>query len=448
MRLLEALGAGVEMRLALTGAGGKTTAMFQLARQLLEKTPRVLVSASTHLAEEQLALADQVITIAKGRGEFPVPPPGVTLLIGEPVGEERRAGLPMQVLDELRRLADELGAPLLVEADGSRRRPLKAPAAYEPVVPAWVDGVLVTAGMSGLGRPLGEEWVHRPQLFSQLSGLSLGETLTAQALAGVLTSPQGGLKGIPPSARRALLLNQADTPQLQAAAQNLAQTCQAEFPRVLIAALQGDAGVLAVRQPVAGIVLAAGASRRFNPGENTTQAVKQLLPWRGEALVRHVARAALQAGLGPVLVVTGCAAEAVQAALAGLPVEIVSNPAWQDGQSSSLIAGLRSLPDEVGAAVFLLADQPQTPPELVRALVEQHAGSLAPVIAPMVDGKRANPVLFDRSTFADLLALRGDTGGRTLFSRYPVAWLPWHDPTAALDVDTPEDYQRLQELEG
>jgi molybdenum cofactor cytidylyltransferase len=61
----------------------------------------------------------------------------------------------------------------------------------------------------------------------------------------------------------------------------------------------------------------------------------------------------------------------------------------------------------------------------------------------MVDGKRANPVLFDRSTFADLRSISGDVGGRALFSKYPVEWLPWNDTLLLMDVDTPADYQNL-----
>ncbi len=98
---------------------------------------------------------------------------------------------------------------------------------------------------------------------------------------------------------------------------------------------------------------------------------------------------------------------------------------------------------EPGGAIFLLADQPQTPPTLIRSLVEMHARTLAPIIAPLVNGQRGNPVLFDRATFSDLLSLTGDVGGRSLFSRYPVEWLPWHDEGVLLDVDTEEDYSRL-----
>ncbi len=98
------------------------------------------------------------------------------------------------------------------------------------------------------------------------------------------------------------------------------------------------------------------------------------------------------------------------------------------------------------AAVFLLADQPQIPAELVRMLVDTHAATLSPLVAPRVNGRRANPVLFGILTFPDLLALSGDTGGRLLFTEpthYPIAWVDWPDDRILLDVDTLDDYNHL-----
>jgi molybdenum cofactor cytidylyltransferase len=171
-----------------------------------------------------------------------------------------------------------------------------------------------------------------------------------------------------------------------------------------------------------------------------------LLEWHGEPLVRHVARTAQTAGLSPVVVVCGAESGKVHSALEGLDVVCVENDAWQSGQSSSLQAGLGALPQQAGAAVFLLADMPQIPATLVRLLVERHSHTLAPVVAPLIDGQRGNPVIFDRVTFPVLLQLHGDVGGRVLFSRYPVSWVPWHDSNLLLDVDHLEDYQRLLEL--
>jgi molybdenum cofactor cytidylyltransferase len=228
----------------------------------------------------------------------------------------------------------------------------------------------------------------------------------------------------------------------------MAESLLEHYYAVLVASLahpgkapgDGSPGVLAVYEPVAGIVLAAGGASRMG-------ATKQTLPWRGEALVRHVARLALSAGLSPVVVVTGSAAEQVQSSVEDLPVRCAHNPDWKSGQSASVIAGINALPPESAAAVFLLADQPMIPLRLVRSLMEMHARTLAPITAPLVDGQRANPVLFDGQTFPSLLALRGDVGGRAIFSRYRVQWLPWHDDGPLFDVDAPADYDRLLEFE-
>ena len=90
-------------------------------------------------------------------------------------------------------------------------------------------------------------------------------------------------------------------------------------------------------------------------------------------------------------------------------------------------------------------DQPQVTASVLRALVEIHSAELHSIVAPLVLDQRANPVLFDRRTFPDLLELRGDVGGRAVFGSHRVEYLPWHDDRLLLDVDTPEAYARLIE---
>jgi molybdenum cofactor cytidylyltransferase len=185
------------------------------------------------------------------------------------------------------------------------------------------------------------------------------------------------------------------------------------------------------------------------------------LDWRGKPFVRATAETALCAGLSPVVVVTGANAEQVEHALIDLDVIIVRNHDWQKGQSTSIQTGLRSLTrafsrdyslenkglmsgwEGVGAAIFLLADQPQITQTILQALTEEHARTLAPVVAPLVGVQRANPVLFDRITFPDLMALRGDVGGRAIFSKVTVNYLTWHDENLLSDVDTADEYRKL-----
>ncbi|MBW8011874.1 MAG: putative selenium-dependent hydroxylase accessory protein YqeC [Chloroflexi bacterium] len=444
MELIQALRLGPQARLALVGAGGKTTALFQIARELGGK---VLVSASTHLAKFQFSLADKHFIIERHSqiaGLVQEIIPGVNLIIGS-VGEDGRAGgLDAKSLDKLHKLAAENNWPLLIEADGSRQRPLKAPAEHEPAIPDFVTTVVVVAGLSGLGMPLGDEHVHRPKRFAQLAGLSLGEKITSQVLVKVLSHKQGGLKNIPAQTRKLLLMNQVNTPEKESHIQNLAGDLLKVYEVVVAADLGTDLekrGVVAVYQPVAGVVLAGGGSTRL--GEP-----KQLLDWKGQPFVRHIAQIALEAGLSPVVVVTGAHANKVNEVLSDLPITITNNPIWQQGQSTSVKTGLRSLPAETGAVIFIVVDKPQIPVTLLRALISTHANTMAPIVAPQVNGQRANPVLFDRITFQDLENINGDVGGRAIFPNYRVTWVPWLDSSLEIDVNTLSDYHRLIDSES
>jgi molybdenum cofactor cytidylyltransferase len=447
MNLAQALRLQAAPCLALVGAGGKTTALFQIARQL---PPPVIVTATTHLASAQLSQADQHFVVRTVGDILRLEKEildGVSVLTGGEADQSRTSGLDMLTLDGVRSFCTTHKIPLLIEADGSRQKPVKAPAEHEPAIPDFVPLVAVVVGLSAVGKPLSAEWVHRPERFAALAGVEPGAEITGDSLVKVLLHAQGGLKNIPVGTRRAALLNQADSEDLRQVAHQMAgpHRLLSGYDSVIVSALGGpQARVFAAYEPVAGIILAAGKASRYKRDSSTSP--KQLLIWGGETFISRVARTALTAGLSPVIVVLGAYAEQIQASLEGLPVECILNHAWENGQSTSIRVGLESLPERSRAAVFLLADQPQVPPELIRALVETHAAELPAITAPIVGGRRANPVLFDRMTFPDLLKLKGDIGGRALFtegSGYTPAWVPWDDLRLLLDVDTPEDYRSL-----
>ncbi len=444
---------------AIVGAGGKTTALFQLARCIRSRSDHltpgsspkaVIVSATTHLRVDQIQLAN-----SHWLGETPADFAGLeenlngVILLTGPQDGDRTRGLAPDCMDWLFNFCNRFELPLLIEADGSRQHPLKAPDEHEPPIPDFVTTVLVVAGLSALGKPFLHDFVHRPEIYARISGLRIGEQISRESILRVLTHPEGGLKNIPARARRMVLLNQADTPELLSSAGKMAYSLLEAYDGVIVGSLEQTR--LQTFEHTAGIILAAGEARRFGQP-------KQLLDYHGEPFVRIVAKTALAGGLAPVWVVSGANAAAVEAALQDLPIRIIHNPDWMKGQSTSIKTGLKSLSvqhpgvigteREVGAAIFLLADQPQVPASLVQALTEQHSLELAPIIAPLVNDRRANPVLFDRCTFPDLMALSGDVGGRAIFSKYSPTYLPWHDDSLLLDVDTPEDFTRLKELEG
>ncbi len=196
--------------------------------------------------------------------------------------------------------------------------------------------------------------------------------------------------------------------------------------------------ILSSDDKVAAIILAAGASLRMGKP-------KLLLPWQGKPIIHYAVNAALDSGLDPVLVITGKYHKEICQALSGTPVTIVENDNWLEGQSSSVRRGIEALPQDTLAVVFLLGDQPLIPASAISALVKHYleAKTRPLVLAPRIDGKRANPVLFDKAVFPDLKLLTGDAGARQIFAQYPPTFIDMDEPDLLLDIDSPEDYEKL-----
>ncbi|MGQ9599339.1 MAG: molybdenum cofactor cytidylyltransferase [Anaerolineae bacterium] len=201
----------------------------------------------------------------------------------------------------------------------------------------------------------------------------------------------------------------------------------------MIVTIEGEA-----QPPVAAIVLAAGGSIRMGR-------LKQLLPVDGQPMVRRVTQTVVAAGLAQVIVVIGAQADRVREVLHDLPVEIVVNEQWPAGMSRSLRAGLQAVQPEIQAALIVLADQPTLTPPLLQKLVARYQATRAAIVTPFYQGRQGNPVLFDRSLFAELVAVEGDQGGRSLLARYQaqIERVEVDDPAVILDIDTRDEYEQL-----
>ena len=191
--------------------------------------------------------------------------------------------------------------------------------------------------------------------------------------------------------------------------------------------------------PVAALILAAGAATRMGK-------LKQLLPYQGKPLVLAAIALARASGFSPVVVVVGAEADAVRAAVAAQPVEIVHNQEWQRGMGSSVVAGVKHLQQSEAdsfAVAILLADQP-----LIRAehLIEMRrllSHGTAAVVAALYGETLGVPALFKRKLFGQLASLPPEAGARHLLRNPDVAVTAFSLPEAAVDVDTPEDFEAL-----
>jgi molybdenum cofactor cytidylyltransferase len=433
---------------AFVGAGGKTTAMFRLADELAAAGRRVVTTTTTRLFAAQTALAPHRIIYqdepveqftARLTGQLARQP---HILVHGPLDAEtdKVVGLSPHIVDAIATLPQS--DAVLVEADGARMRSFKAPADHEPVIPTRTTLLVPVVGIDALGSPLADQTVHRAERVAQLADVTLGAEVTPEIVATVLTHPQGGLKGLPQAGRVTPLVNKVENEKDLATAQHLADRLLANqrIDAVVVGAMRTEDPVIEVRDRVAAVVLAAGASQRFGTP-------KQLLPWQGKTLLGHTVEQVLASRANPVIVVLGHQADACHTALGDRPVTVVINSEWEQGQSTSVRAGLAALPANVGAAIFPLADQPGITPPIIDALIERHQTTLAPVVWPEYEGKRGNPVLFDRDTFPQLMSLSGDTGGRPVLHQYTdrAERVPILNPDILFDIDTPKDFQEARE---
>jgi molybdenum cofactor cytidylyltransferase len=190
------------------------------------------------------------------------------------------------------------------------------------------------------------------------------------------------------------------------------------------------------RSHIAILLLAAGSSSRFG-------SPKQLLPYKGRALIRHLTEVALESNADQTYVILGSNSERMLSELRLLSLRIVENSAWKEGLASSIRAGVRALPNDVDAAIIMLADQPFVSREILNALIEKHRTSDKPIVASEYAGTVGVPALFARSLFPELLKLRGDRGAKAVIQRHEndVAGIPF--PQGEVDIDRQTDTELL-----
>jgi probable selenium-dependent hydroxylase accessory protein YqeC len=215
---------------SIVGGGGKTTLMLRLARELSATGARVIVTTSTHIFPPEgiqtrtgATLAELGALLQRER----------VVCVGTPA-ENGKLAAPKFAFAELAEIADYV----LVEADGAKGLPLKAPAEHEPVIPEETKLVVAVAGLDGLGRSIAET-AFRPALYAALLGTDEQHILTPLDLARVLTHPQGQRKNVLPCIRFCVVLNKADGEAEQRAALEVALALeQHSVERVVIAALE------------------------------------------------------------------------------------------------------------------------------------------------------------------------------------------------------------------
>ena len=191
---------------------------------------------------------------------------------------------------------------------------------------------------------------------------------------------------------------------------------------------------------VTGVILAAGQARRMGQP-------KQLLSLGGQSMVWHVVATACRADFHEVIVITGAYGDQVAEAIKGLPVKIINNEQWADGQSTSVKKAVQSVNPKSQAVAFLLADQPLIDVGLLNEVIATYLATKSSIIMPRTLNKPGNPVLFDLGVWRSaLLELSGDEGARQIIKKNQgcIQYVESLDGEMFFDVDTPAEFELMK----
>ncbi len=194
-------------------------------------------------------------------------------------------------------------------------------------------------------------------------------------------------------------------------------------------------------QKIGAVILAAGGSSRFGQP-------KQLLPFRGKTLIRTIIDAACEAGCSPVVVVIGSNGETIHPEVAHANVLEVRNTNWQRGIGSSIRSGVQALTDhapDVQAILLLVCDQPAVNAPFIERLFATREATKKDIVASSYADTAGVPAIFNRSLFKELLAIGDESGAKSIILRNPGRVAQFAFPEGAIDIDTWEDWEELNE---
>ena len=198
--------------ISIVGSGGKTILMYLLARELSRKGKRVITTTTTKILPPHPSQSPRLVTsdcddfLLNKTQELIQKEKHITLAEGF-IGQKLK-GLSPILIDRIHE--QKIADVILVEADGAKRCPLKAPNETEPVIPASTTLTLPVVGLDGIGKPNTEEYVFRPRYFSRLTGVEEGELITAKSVSRVILHPEGLRRGTPNKARMLPILNKGE----------------------------------------------------------------------------------------------------------------------------------------------------------------------------------------------------------------------------------------------
>lgn len=334
MKLIDALELKRGDVVSLIGSGGKTSALVRMMHECQVQGWRVLLTTTTRIGLSELShfpthcYLDEVASFQQSPTLFIYSRQDTSKVYG--LNESELASAIMAFQPDV----------VLIEADGSRKKPLKLPYPHEPVVPSFSTKLVGVVGLSALGEPCIESCVYNPDAIMATQTLTSTGQIHAKTFSSIIAN---GIWGqISPTIPRYAFINQTEPHTYRMGIARFIARCALQHAqsvsRILIGSLLHDDPVHEVVQPVSAVVLAAGRSSRMGQS-------KILMPWHdGQTIIEQIIKQLQHALVSEVIVVTGRQSAEVSALVQSRGARTVFNPDYQEGEMlSSLKVGLNAL---------------------------------------------------------------------------------------------------------
>ncbi len=433
---------------AFYGGGGKTSLIYTLAGELSSQGKKVLITTTTKIFPytdlKTVFIEDNRVDEKNIDLHFKEGKPIVT---GQRLlNDGKIEGFNIKTIANLKASNNYY---ILVEADGAKGKSMKGHAEYEPVLPDCADLIIPVVGADIIGASIAEKNLHRVNIFRKTICRGYGtefvdEQLTACAYAymiklGSVMAPRARIKAV---------LNKSDLLPTPLTAANIATFMfnEHKIPELLVTAARDNYPVhlyfkknsLNRLVKISAVILAAGKSERMGRD-------KLLMPYCNHTILGETVKQLLATDIDEIILVTK-PGEQWRSFADSNRIKIAVNHRYQLGQASSLITGLNAVDYCSQGVLFVLGDQPAITTPVYNLLLNTYIKNFNKVTMPVYNGKRGNPVLFDRSLWPELIKLEGDYGGRNVIkglSTENLDFVECKDQAVILDIDTPEDYDNL-----
>lgn len=417
--------------ISFVGGGGKTSHMLHLSKELKE-FGNVLITTTTKILLPDKKDYDNLVILEEENLKVSS---GVTLLAQSINPDGKIFGVDKELLDNLYK--EKIFQFILVEADGAKEKPLKAPNETEPIIPDNTDINIGIIGVDALDRRV-EEVCFREELFKDITGKDKTDLVDKDAIIDILSHKKGIFKDTPEECRRFFILSKCDDVTSREKAKNILKYLLGidSISRLFFSSIHENF-IKRVYANVTGIIMASGLSRRM--GSN-----KLLLKLKERTIIENVVRESVLSCLKDVIVVYN--KNDVREKIESYNTKCVYNKNPEVGQSEAIKVGLEKINEQdINGIMFIVGDQPLISSNLINKLLIEFSENNEYIVIPMYDGKNGSPVIFPANLINKLKSLKGDTGGKEVIKAYSkIKKVCIEDKIQGFDIDTREDYEFLR----